>query len=252
MGGDTIKDGADGRGVGSWPRPRSGFFSCISCISWFLSFFSLCVVGARVAPAKPSPPPSASLLANGDFEQADPAERTKPAGWDRPDGLGVQWTEAPADPGGAPHGKAIRMDTAVSEKAMVEQWRKTGLTQWDIPKPANSAVAETYGLSYYSAPMPVKPGQAYRVSFDFKGASGGAKVWVRGWGMFNGQKRRRWETIVNCHVKSNQWTHLSQVFQPTRNRPEVTEMRVMLYAYYPAGVYWFDNVKIEPVAESGV
>jgi hypothetical protein len=26
-------------------------------------------------------------------------------------------------------------------------------------------------------------------------------------------------------------------------------MRVMLYAYWPPGVYWFDNVAIEPVSQ---
>ena len=36
---------------------------------------------------------------------------------------------------------------------------------------------------------------------------------------------------------------------PTKFRPEVTEMKVMLFAYHPPGVYWFDNVKIEPVSE---
>jgi hypothetical protein len=41
------------------------------------------------------------------------------------------------------------------------------------------------------------------------------------------------------------------VFSPTRVRPEVTEMRVMLYAYWPPGVYWFDNVRIEPAADEG-
>ena len=32
--------------------------------------------------------------------------------------------------------------------------------------------------------------------------------------------------------------------------PEVTEMKVMLYAYWPPGLYWFDNVTIEPVADA--
>jgi hypothetical protein len=176
-----------------------------------------------------------ALLVNGDFEQADPKDAGKPAGWDKPDGLGVQWI-----------GKAIRMDTRISERDMVAQWRKVGLT-WDIPNPAGNAIAETYGLSYYSDPMPVKSGQTYRVSFDYKGPSGGAKVWVRGWGMFQGEKRRRWETIVFCRTQGKDWTHLEQDFHPTKARPEVTEMKVMLYAYYPPGEYWFDNVKIEPV-----
>jgi hypothetical protein len=37
------------------------------------------------------------------------------------------------------------------------------------------------------------------------------------------------------------------VFFPGKFRPEVTKMRVMLYAFYPAGVYWFDNIRIEPI-----
>ena len=187
-----------------------------------------------------------SVLAHGDFEQADSRDPARPAGWDRVDGLGVQWTAAPD----AAHGKAIRMDTRVSEQAMQAQWIKTGLTNlWNIPKPEKNPIAETYGLSLYSDTIPVKPKQAYRITFDYQGADGGAKVWVRGWGMFQGEKRRRWETTVTCHGKNGAWTTCSQVFHPTRARPEVTEMRVMLFAFYPAGVYWFDNVHIEPVSE---
>jgi hypothetical protein len=187
---------------------------------------------------------SASVLAHGDFEQADAHDASRPAGWDRVDGLGVQWTRAPE----AGHGKAIRMDTTISEKAMQDQWVKTGLTDiWNIPKPSNGAIAETYGLSLYSDSIPVTPGQAYRITFDYKGADGGAKVWVRGWGLIQGQKRRRWETYVACHSQGGGWTTCSQVFHPTKSRPDVTEMKVMLFAFYPAGVYWFDNVRIEPV-----
>ena len=186
-------------------------------------------------------------VANGDFEKADPADPVRPAGWDRVDGLGVQWTQSPGDT----HGRAIRMDTRLSEQVMQAQWIRTGLTNiWNIPKPEKNAIAETYGLSLYSAPMPVKPGQAYRVTFDFKGHGGGAKVWVRGYGMFQGEKRRRWETYVDCRAKGDGWTTLSQVFHPTKFRPDVSEIKVMLFAYYPAGIYWFDNVRIEPVADA--
>jgi hypothetical protein len=208
-----------------------------------ISVFLLIVLTARPCPAQ-----SISVLPHGDFEQADPRDKTKPAGWDRVDGLGVQWVAA-AD---AAHGKAIRMDTRVSEKAMQAQWIKTGLTNlWNIPKPENNPIAETYGLSLYSDPMAVKAGQAYRITFDYMGPDGGAKVWVRGWGMFQGERRRRWEATVTCHGRDGVWTTCSQVFHPTRARPEVTEMRVMLFAFYPAGIYWFDNVRIEPVNEPG-
>ena len=196
--------------------------------------------------AAQGPAQSNSALPHGDFEQADAQDKGKAAGWDRVDGLGVQWTNAPD----AAHGKAIRMDTRVSEQAMQAQWVRTGLTNlWNIPKPEKNPIAETYGLSLYSDPIAVKPGQAYRISFDYKGPDGGAKVWVRGWGMFQGEKQRRWETYVNCHGKNGVWTACTQVFHPTRARPEVTEMKVMLFAFYPAGVSWFDNIRIEPIAE---
>jgi hypothetical protein len=187
-----------------------------------------------------------SVLPRGDFEQADARDPARPAGWDRVDGLGVQWVQAP----GAGHGKAIRMDTRISEQAMQAQWARTGLTNiWNIPKPEKNPIAETYGLSLYSDAIPVKPGRAYRITFDYMGPDGGAKVWVRGWGMFQGGKQRRWETYVTCHCKGGEWTTCAQVFHPTGARPEVTEMKVMLFAFYPAGVSWFDNIRIEPVTE---
>jgi hypothetical protein len=106
--------------------------------------------------------PGPSLLPNGDFEQADPARADKAAHWDLSDGLAVRWTAAP----GQGHGKAIRMDTSLSEQAVVASDAKAGLTQWVFPKPAASAIGETYGLSLYSEPLPVEAGKTYRVSFD--------------------------------------------------------------------------------------
>jgi hypothetical protein len=189
---------------------------------------------------------SEEVLANGDFEKADANDPARPAGWDRVDGLGVQWTQSPGDS----HGRTIRMDTRLSEQTMQAQWIKTGLTNiWNIPKPAKNPIAETYGLSLYSGPMAVKPGQAYQITFDFKG-HGGAKVWVRGYGILAGEKRRRWETYIDCHGKSDDWTTQSQIFHPTKFRKDVSEIKVMLFAYHPPGLYWFDNVRIEPVTEA--
>jgi hypothetical protein len=36
-------------------------------------------------------------------------------------------------------------------------------------------------------------------------------------------------------------------FDPTRARPEVAETKVMLYSLHPVGVYWSDDVRVEPV-----
>lgn len=185
-----------------------------------------------------------NLVANGGFEAPDPERDGKPLAWETPDGLGVRWDEAP---GG---GRAIRLDTSQSEAAMVESWRAAGLSDtWDIPEPAGTPVAETYGLSYYSDPFPVASGMAYRVSCRVRGGVG-AKVWVRCYGMFRGKMRRRYEAVMNCATGEGEWTENELVFHPTRHRPDVTEARVMLYAYYPPGVEWFDDVRVEPVPES--
>ena len=233
------------------PSPREagrGPGRGVRSIQWWLrqNVPSLCAAIILVLTSVRCPAQPNSVLPHGDFEQADPLDKSRPAGWDRVDGLGVQWTQAPD----ASRGKAIRMDTRISEQAMQAQWIKTGLTNiWNIPKPEKNAIAETYGLSLYSDSIPVKSGQAYRITFDFQGPDGGAKVWVRGWGMFDGKKQKRWETYVTCKGKTGVWTSCTQVFHPTKSRPEVTEMKVMLYAFYPAGVYWFDNIRIEPVTE---
>jgi hypothetical protein len=184
------------------------------------------------------------LLPNGGFEKADAANAAKPAGWDMPDGLGVQWlAEAPGS------NRLIRMNTAVSEKDFVASCRAAELEKWAFPNPGGDPMAATYGLSYYSDSLPVRTGQAYRLRFRYRGASGGAKVWVRGYGLLRGEERRRYDTIVNCRTPGTNWTDFSQCFHPTRRTPGVTSLRVMLYAYWPPGVYEFDAVSLAPVSD---
>lgn len=188
-----------------------------------------------------------SLLPNGDFEQADPVNPLKPAHWDMVDGLGVQWTAAPNVAGSPPHGKAIRMDTSISEEAMVASFEKAGLTQWVFPHPKGNAIAETYGLSLYSEAVPIQPGKAYKVSFDFMSEKGTAgKVWLRAYGDLGGKQKRLYEGVTDCDSKGV-WEEFSGTFDPLKHRPSVTEFKVMLFVFYPAGVSWFDNVRVEAV-----
>jgi hypothetical protein len=184
------------------------------------------------------------LVKNGGFEKVDSDDATKPLGWEKPDGLGVQWINEKG------RGKVICMDTSVTENALEAQRKKRGITDWRNPKPSNSPVAAFYGLSFYSILFKVIPGQAYRISFDFKAfkASGGGKLWVRGYGMFGGRMRRRYETYIPCRTKNSEWKHISQCFHPTANTKGVTEMKIMLFAYWPPGKYYFDNIKIVPVS----
>jgi hypothetical protein len=190
-----------------------------------------------------------AILPNGDFEQADPAHPGKAAHWDLPDGLGVAWTDAPNIPGAPPHGKAIRMDTSQTEQAMVASYARAGLTQWMFPKPANDAIATTYGLSLYSEAVPVVAGKTYRVTFDYlsdKGTSG--KLWFRAYANVNGEKKRVYEGTIDCSGAGT-WRQFTGVFHPTKYRPDVAEFKIMLFALYPPGVAWFDNVRVEATDE---
>ncbi len=210
----------------------------------FTCFWLLAILGAAGPPDSDKP---ASLVRNGDFSQPDPADPAKPAHWDKPDGLGVQWAVLAAGEDGPERGRAIRLNTAIPETAMLAQWKKTGIDKWNIPDPTGAPVAGAYGLSYYSDAMPVAAGQAYRIAFRFKGASGGAKVWVRGYGLLRGRERRLYDTIVNCRAAGGGWTAFSQTFHPTASTPGVASIRVMLFATWPPGVYWFKDVAITPV-----
>jgi hypothetical protein len=228
---------------------------------------------------------------NGDFEQARSGPLTGPKGWAHPEGLCLFW-EKDDDP---KHGMVAKIDTDVLEgeaKKRQAQLREA-LEKDEVPPPAKKkttvsssqqygAIGATYGVSWYSEKFKCKPRQAYKVTFDYKGPSGGAKLWVRGWGTMKDQEgkdhdRRLWETIVNCRVKDSGWRHFEQPFHPTR-RPtgrtlkidpgtgkplgsnegegepeykyiEIAFLRVMLYAYWPRGQYHFDNIKIEEISD---
>jgi hypothetical protein len=204
-----------------------------------LAFLSFLATGAFADSTNAAP----SLLPNGGFEEIDPTNSARPRGWDTLDGLGVRWV---TETNGAPN-KQIRMNTAVSEKDYVASCKAAGLDKWVFPDAAGNPIAATYGLSYYSDWIPAATGQAYRLTFRFRGAGGG-KVWVRGYGILRNEERRRFDTIVNCRGTGKEWKTFSQCFHPTRQTPTVTRMRIMLYAYWPPGVYEFDDVAVTPVS----
>jgi hypothetical protein len=213
-------------------------------------------------------------LINGSFEEPGAGNPAHPKGWAHAEDYCITWMKDPMAPD---HGKVIVLDTDINEPdARKRQGQLRDTLEKGLPLPAPGAksrgahygaIGGTYGVSYYSERFKCKPGQCYKVSFDYKGPSGGAKVWVRGWGMFQGEERRRYETIVNCRVKGTGYAHFEQAFCPTRRRGakdkqpeegkapkddavtpnEVSVLRVMLYAYWPPGQYYFDNVKVEEI-----
>ena len=109
---------------------------------------------------------------------------------------------------------------------------------------AKDPIAATYGLSFYSDAFPIEAGKRYRVTVAYRG-SGGAKVWVRGYGLKAGKERRLYEAQGACPSSPDGWTDYTHEFHPTKNTPAVTTMKVMLFAYWPPGQSWFDDVRVE-------
>ena len=194
------------------------------------------------------------VLLNGDFEQGDPSHPGKPLHWDLPDGLGVQWIDAPSIPGAPPHGKAIRMDTSVSEQAMVASYQRAGLTQWLFPNPQGNAIAETYGLSLYSETITATPGKNYRITFDYMSDKGTAGfILLRAYADIAGQKKRVYEKKIECSSQGA-WKTFTGIAHPARSPQPITEFKIMLFAYYPRAWLggttsrWRPSTTIEPAA----
>lgn len=187
-----------------------------------------------------------NLIPNATFTEADPADATRPLHWGRPDGLGVTWLPLPAGSDGIA-GKGIRFDTSVSERDMVAQWAKIGSTEWGIPDAGKGPVGATYGLSLYSDPVAIAKGTPYAIEVRHRGPGGG-KIWVRGYTRRGETMKRVYEAQTSLPAK-REWTDTRYVFHPTRHTPTVTEVRVMLYAYWPAAESWFADVRLTVAGE---
>jgi hypothetical protein len=192
---------------------------------------------------------SANLVANGDFEKGE----NTPDNWEKVDGL-CTFHETDGERGGH-----IRMDTDVY-LSQWHQWRKRfegGESASAAPaKDATSGdkydtVGGTYGVRLYSDVIPVEAAATYSIEFDalcpFSNQLFFPKVFVKGYGK-DGTTMEFYNMYKAVHTSDTaRWQHYSRVFHPTDRTPQVTEMRVMLFAYWPPGEYAFDNVAIYKV-----
>ena len=198
-----------------------------------------------------------NLVANAGFEAGDKS----PDGWQRIDGLTTFWVA-----GERPTGKRVRFDTNVYHsqwKAWQEKY-KAGATADEAPAkvptsgPKYDTVAGLYGVAYFSDPIAVRPGTSYKVEVDYRGKSvlGGAveffpKLFIRGYGEVAGEKRVVYDAYLalRCKTQAKEWEHNVRIITiPTDMRTPVEFVRLMLYAYWPPDLYWFDNVTMKEVA----
>ena len=192
------------------------------------------------------------LVPNGGFEQG----AKTPTGWDRVDGLTTFWTV-----GGA-SGKCLKVNTDVYHDEWVA-WRKKhadGAGAGDAPKPTPTSgakydtVAGIYGVKYDSRPIPVTPGKAYKISIQYKGRSTDfffPKLFIRGWAQVAGEKRVVYNAYLalRCIEGPGEWKRGVRICEiPTDTQAPIEYLVLKIYAYWPPGTYYFDNVSMKQVA----
>ena len=245
----------------------------------------------RPEAAPPPPQDGENLIRNGDFSEIN-EQGDGPRYWQRPDGLVMTWMDCPVDEDrGKVIRIDTDVNQSQAYRWWVERYvRGAGLDR--VPDkqatrpPRYNTIAGLDGGFFWSDYIPVKPGGAYRVYVDARGGS--AKVFIRGYEKklplsFGDEQpavqqvfreardepthdeqgrpiryRMRYRYTTWFPVGgSDQWQTYTHIQPRHPNNREITEnvrdIRIMLYAYWPPGEYWFDNVRVYEVepAEDG-
>ncbi len=224
-------------------------------------------------PPKPAKQPeliwASSIVPNGSFEHGIPPY--KPAHWDTVDNLCSFWVKS--DKGG----RCIKFDTNVSQQQAWDWWKelKKGAKPQQAPNPIHTnpphydAVGGIEGVKLYSDYIPVKMGKKYKLSAKIKGPTKGqAKIFIKAYAMLPTAKndklikREVWNMYMHCNTNNNDWHEYSQIFSLPKTLPQVRKkhsdgtikyyspeiewIRIMLYAYWSVGDYYFDDIRIFP------
>ncbi|MBP5321470.1 MAG: hypothetical protein J6334_10820 [Kiritimatiellae bacterium] len=190
-----------------------------------------------------------NLLPNGDFEEGEPV----PLHWERANGLTTFFARAEG------HGRVVRMDTSVERKQAMA-WDQAFKADPSLPVPSRvpisaagyDSIGGNEGVMLDSELIDCEPGQNYKLTADIRGA-GKPFVWIKG---FMAHPRRG--VLVDAYqtrleplsVSPERWTTCSIGFNPTARSPQVTRMKVRLYAYWPNGIYEFDNIRVEKISQA--
>lgn len=171
-----------------------------------------------------------NLVKNPGFEQPDAAGKG-PAGWQA---LEDQMAWVP-DPEGA--GKVLKYDM-------------------------NQETAESYGLDFYSDFIEIEPGATYRFSCRHKSLGPTPKIFLKGyfwWPGGNGYPpdwRESYRRQVHPGGSQGQWNSVTADFVPDALKPEQApqqrprRLKVDLYAYYPAGIIFWDDIVLKKVRDA--
>lgn len=188
-----------------------------------------------------------NLIKNGSFDEGE----TTALHWEAADGLTTFYEMEEG------RGRIVRMDTLVDRDQALE-WAKAfkaapalkAPAKKQIPATSYGSIGGNEGVMLDSDLIDAKPGQDYKLTVDFKG-DGKPFIWIKG---FLVHPKR--ETLVDAYQtrlepgkpSKTEWRTFSIGFNPTGN-PRVTKFKVRLYSYWPNGLYYFDNIRVEEITK---
>lgn len=187
-----------------------------------------------------------NLIPNGTFDEGD----AYALHWERADGLTSFFENEPG------RGRIVKMDTLV-DRDQALAWNKAFKADPTLKPPAKKPIAaKSYGsiggnegVMLDSELIDCKPGQNYKLTVDYRGA-GKPFVWIKGFLMHPARKVLvdGYQTRLEPNAPSpDEWRTFSIGFNPTAKSPKIVKMKVRLYAYWPNGLYYFDNVRVEEI-----
>ena len=136
-------------------------------------------------------------------------------------------------------------------KAQVEWTRRPGGAEADqcLAYRMKPAAADSSGIAVLSAEVAVEEGAYYRVGADILSKGPSVIIFVKGYADFDGQMREIYNHQARYYPeKKGEWERrLTEAFRPRHPWLKVKSLRVMLYAYHPAGDVYFDNVSVKQV-----
>ncbi|HBC88026.1 MAG TPA: hypothetical protein DCZ94_13830 [Lentisphaeria bacterium] len=186
-----------------------------------------------------------NLIVNGSF---DKGEKT-PDNWEAANGLTSFYINEEG------RGRIVKMDSRVDRMQSLAWMKKFKEDPTAAPpepvysKDKYACIGGNEGVWVDSGLIDVKPGQNYKLTVDYKGPSSPI-VWIKGF-LFHPVRKDYADAYQTRLVPDNpdkeKWKTYSIGFNPTDRTPKVEKMKVRIYAYWPAGIYYFDNVKVEEI-----
>ena len=187
-----------------------------------------------------------NLVKNGTFDEGEATA----SHWEPANGLTTFFETEEG------RGRMVKMDTLV-EREQAMAWAQAFQADPTLKPPAKTPIAPTSygsiggneGVMLDSEFIDCKPGQDYKLTADFKGA-GKPFVWIKGF-LWH-PTRKAWADGYQTRlepgsVSKTEWRTFSIGFNPTAKSQRIQKFKIRLYAYWPNGLYFFDNVRVEEI-----